>query len=188
MADDFLGDRRKALEESFFAKENARLVDQMKSEAKGRASAAGLAEITGLTDEAVLDKLVALGIEVDTWAAISLVPLVEVAWANGMVEAKERAAVLTAAEANGIVPGSPSHELLDRWLERRPDGRLLEAWQEYIVDLCTSLSDGEKDAVKRKVIGRAREVAEATGGFLGLGSKVSAEEEVVLAQLAKAFG
>jgi hypothetical protein len=187
MADDFLGDRRKALEESFFAKENARLVAQMKSQASGRASAAELAEITGLTDQAVLDKLVALGIEVDTWAAISLVPLVEVAWANGKVEAKERSAVLTAAEANGIIPGSPSHQLLDGWLARRPDGRLLEVWGEYIVDLCASLGEGEKEAVKRKVLGRAREVAEAAGGFLGLGSKISAEEKVALAELAKAF-
>ena len=33
----------------------------------------------------------------------------------------------------------------------------------------------------------ARSIAEATGGFLGLGNKVSSEEEVILAELAKAF-
>ena len=187
MADEFLGDRKKALEESFFAKENARLLERMKAESKDRATAEALASVTGVHDDAVLDELVALGIESDTWAAISLVPLVEVAWANGKVEPKERRAVLSAAEASGIAPGSPSHELLERWLAHRPDARLMEAWGEYIIDLCANLGDGEKTLVKEDIIGRARAVAKAAGGFMGLGSKISAEEDVVLNQLEKAF-
>ena len=121
MADEFLGDRKKALEESFFAKENARLLDHMKAEKASKASKERLAEISGIDDEAVLGKLAALNIESDTWAAISLVPLVEVAWADGKIDEKERRAVLSAAEANGIFSGSPSHELLESWLSRRPD-------------------------------------------------------------------
>ena len=42
-------------------------------------------------------------------------------------------------------------------------------------------------ALRDEVLGRARAVAQATGGFLGMGSKISVEEEVVLGQLAKAF-
>jgi hypothetical protein len=187
MADEFLGDRKKALEESFFAKENARLLERMKAEKASKATAEGLAEISGIGDGPVLDTLVELGIDVDTWAAISLVPLVEVAWADGTVDDRERRAVLAAAEANGVFPGSASSELLESWLARRPDARLLAVWGEYIVDLCANLGDGEKAAVKEKVIGRAREVAKAAGGFLGLGPKVSAEEEVILAELEKAF-
>jgi len=187
MADEFLGDRKKALEESFFAKENTRLLERMKAEKKQKAIKEGLAEISGIDDEAVLVKLAASNIEADTWAAISLVPLVEVAWADGKIDEKERRAVLSAAEANGISPGSPSYELLDSWLAHRPDARLLAVWGEYIVGLCANLGAGEKAAVKEKVVGRARAVAEAAGGFLGLGSKVSTEEEVVLAELEKAF-
>jgi hypothetical protein len=187
MADEFLGDRKKALEESFFAKENARLLERMKAEKKSKTTGVGLAEISGIRDEALLDKLVALNIEIDTWAAVSLVPLVEVAWADGKIDDRERRAVLTAAEANGLLPGSPSYELLESWLARRPDARLLAVWGEYIVDLCANLGGGEKAAVKEKVIGRARDVALAAGGFLGLGSKISAEEEVILSELEKAF-
>lgn len=187
MADDFLGDRRKALEESFFAKENARLVERVRAQWRDSVAADALAEVTGLSDEEVLDKLVALKITADTWAAISLVPLVEVAWANGRVEDQERTAILTASQANGIHPGSPGHELLESWLSHRPDARLMGVWGEYIVDLCAQLSTAEKAAVKERVIGRARKVAQSAGGFLGLGSKISAEEEVVLSQLAKAF-
>jgi hypothetical protein len=187
MADAFLGDRRKALEESFFAKENARLIERMRSGSRDEETTARLMEITCIDDRALIDKLVALGIETDTWAAISLVPLVEIAWADGRVDGKEKLAVLAAAEANGIVPGSPSHDLLEGWLARRPDGRLMEVWGHYVVDLCATLVEAEKAAVKERVVGRARRVAEAAGGFLGLGSKISSEEEVVLAELAKAF-
>jgi hypothetical protein len=183
MADKFLGDRKKAFEESFFAKENATLLERLKAEA----TKAKLAEVSGVEDDEVLGKLVDLGIDLSTWAAISLAPLVEVAWANGKVDEKERRAVLTAAEANGIPPGSPCFDLLESWLTRRPDGRLMEAWGGYIVDLCATLSPPEVASVKEKVIGRAREVATATGGFIGLGSKISPEEEIVLTELAKAF-
>jgi hypothetical protein len=187
MADEFLGDRKKALEESFFAKENSRLLERLRSESKHKSVRQGLTEISGISDEAVIDKLVALDIQPDTWAAISVIPLVEVAWADGKVDDKERRAVLSAAEANGIFPGSPSFALLESWLARRPDVRLMEAWGEYVVDLCASFGAREKAAVKEKVLGRAREVALATGGFLGFGPKISPEEAVVLAELAKAF-
>jgi hypothetical protein len=187
MADEFLGDRKKALEESFFVKENARLLERMKAEKKNKAIKERLAEISGIDDDAVLTKLASLDIEADTWAAISLVPLVEVAWADGKIDEKERRAVLSAAEANGISPGSPSHELLHSWLTHRPDARLLAVWGEYIVGLCANFSSREKAAVKEKVVGRARAVAEAAGGYLGLGRKVSPEEGVILSELEKAF-
>jgi len=187
MADEFLGDRKKALEESFFAQENARLLERIRSESEDKSTKERLTEISGITDGAVLDKLVSLDIEPDTWAAISVVPLVEVAWADGKVDDKERRAVLSAAEANGVFPGSPSYDLLESWLARRPNARLMEAWGEYIVDLCANLGEREKAAVKEKVVGRAREVAQAAGGFLGLGPKTSPEEAVILEELAKAF-
>jgi hypothetical protein len=187
MADDLLGGRKKALEESFFAEENARVLERMKHEKQKKATVERLAEISGIDDEAVLTKLAALNIESDTWAAVSLVPLVEVAWADGKIDEQERRAVLSAAEANGISAGSPSHELLESWLARRPDARLLGVWAEYIVGLCANLSSGEKAAVREKIIGRAREVAKAAGGFLGLGAKISSEEEVILSKLEEAF-
>jgi hypothetical protein len=137
--------------------------------------------------EETIDRMLELGITPATWAAISLVPLVEVAWANGRIDAKERRAVLAAAELNGVTPGSPSHEMLDGWLGHRPDGRLLQSWGEYMVELCAALKPGEKRALREELMGRARQVAEAAGGFLGLGNRISPEEQVVLDELAKVF-
>ena len=44
-----------------------------------------------------------------------------------------------------------------------------------------------KNALKRDLLGRARSVAEAAGGFLGFGSKVSQSEQAILDELEQAF-
>jgi hypothetical protein len=187
MSKEFLGDRKQALEESFFAKENAKLLEQLKAEKDKKAAREALSSVTGEIDVGILDKLNELGVEADTWAAVSIAPMVEVAWANGKVEDGEREAVMSAAQQVGIQPSSPSALLLESWLSRRPDGRLLEVWGAYMVSLCAALSEDEKTKLKEQVLGRARDVAEAAGGFLGLGNKISAEEQVVLDELSKAF-
>jgi len=187
MSDGPLGDRKKALEDSFFAKENAKLLAHLREEQQKRAAKEGLAEISGLEDGALLDTLVSLDITPDTWAALALVPLVEVAWADGKMKDKERRAVLTAAEAGGIPPGSPSARLLESWLTTRPNAQLLESWGAYIVEICASLSVTERSHLRKEILGRARSVAEATGGLLGFGNRVTAEEKAVLAELGKAF-
>jgi len=60
-----------------------------------------LAEASGLTDIDLVDRLVGLGIRASTLAALTLVPLIEVAWADDRMEAKERDAILAAAAATG---------------------------------------------------------------------------------------
>jgi hypothetical protein len=184
---EFLGDRKKALEDSFFAKENQKLLDKMRAEQHKKEAKAGLAEVAGISDESVLEKLASMGIEPDTWAALSLVPLVEVAWADGSLDPKERRAVLSAAEANGVEPGSASAALLESWLHQRPGPELISAWGEYMVVVCAGLEEGQRKTLRREIVGRARSVAEAAGGILGLLNRISSEEEAVLAELEKPF-
>jgi hypothetical protein len=87
----------------------------------------------------------------------------------------------------GITSGSPGYVLLESWLAHRPGGALIEVWGAFIVGLCAELGESERESLKKQILGRARKVAEATGGFLGLGKRVSNEEEIILAELAKAF-
>jgi uncharacterized membrane protein YebE (DUF533 family) len=57
-----------------------------------------------------------LWIRAETVAALSVVPLVEVAWADGALNAKERRAIV---ERAAIAPDSTEGALLEVWLDRR---------------------------------------------------------------------
>ena len=184
---DPLADRRKALEEEFFRKENARLAADFRLKRLTEESKAAMSRRSGISDDGVLDKLVELGIGEDTLAALALVPLVEVAWADGKMDAKERDAILKGAEAEGVEPGSAAFALLQDWLDNRPPPRLLAAWRDYIAALCEEMLPEDRKVLKREVLARARAVAEAAGGFLGLGGKISLEEEQVYGILETAF-
>ena len=182
-----LRDREKSLEEQFFARQSEELRDKLRAKQERERLREELRRIAVIKREDTIERMLELGITPATWAAIALIPLVEVAWANGRVDAKDRRAVLSAAELNGVEPGGPGHQMLDGWLGHRPAGRLLQAWGEYMVELCAALKPGEKRALRDELMGRARQVAEAAGGFLGLGNKISPEEQVVLDELAKVF-
>jgi len=77
--------------------------------------------------------------------------------------------------------------LLEAWLTRRPDPKLFTAWTHLVQGLCEQLAPEEVAALKAGLLDRARAVAGASGGFLGLGSKVSVAEADVIRRLESAF-
>jgi hypothetical protein len=187
MPDDFLRERRKALENMFFAKKNQELLDRLRAEVTKLNARDELARASRIKDGTVVDRLVELEIGPETWTALTLIPLLEVAWADGVLDDKERKAILEAAADTGINPGKPSYELLERWIDGQPDGRLLAVWGEYVVGIAGRLDDAGKRALHDEIIGGARRVAEAAGGILGLGNKISKVEQAVLDRLEQAF-
>jgi hypothetical protein len=176
----------KALEESFFAAENDRLLRSLREQAAMAERRAAFKEALNVNDEAVLDALVALELAPETVAAFSVVPLVEVAWADGKIQSKERAAILKAAQERGVTEGTATHDLLVGWLDRKPDQVLMDTWKAYAHALYGSLEPELAAALKERMLGRTRALAEAAGGFLGIGA-ISDAERAVLDELAKAF-
>lgn len=182
-------ERGRALEEAFFKKQHEEQLAKLRVKQEQVEAREALAAASGITDDVdLLDRLAALGIRAETLAALTLIPLVEVAWADGKMEARERDAILRGAESSGIEPGSPSYGLLEIWTRDRPAPELMDSWKSYIGALAGELSADQKWHLEEKIVGRARSVAESAGGFLGLGSKVSPEEERVLGELERAFG
>lgn len=179
----FLNDRRKALEEQFFARYNKRLVEELRRKEKRQA----LAEVSGIEDEKVLNRILALDIDHETFAALNLVPIVEVAWADGKLQPKEREAILRAAAEAGIDTDSQAYGLLDSYLEERPPLELMRTWKAYVAELCGALGSEERESLRDDLLARARGVAEAAGGFLGA-NRVSDEEHAILQELEEAFG
>ena len=186
MSGDFLTDRRRALEASFFLKRNQKLLEDLKQQMATEADIGALADASGVQDESLLQELVGMGITSETLAALSLVPLVEVAWADGKVAGQEREAVLKAAEDTGVQPDSAARKLLEEWIDEGFDPELRKSWQDYVAALVPTLSAPQKSRLKQELIGRAEQVASAAGGMLGL-NKVSAAEREVIDTLASSF-
>lgn len=187
MGTDYIRDRSRALENAFFAKRDAAKLAALRAQLAKEAQVAELAAASGIEDHEVLEALVDLDIRAETYAALTLVPMIEVAWADGTLDAKERKAVLTSAAGQGVKEGTPAYGLLESWLEARPGTELREAWFAYLEALMERLPPNGRREFKRALVGRAEQVAEASGGFLGLTSKVSASERKVLDELNAAF-
>ena len=187
MRDEVRSRQSRSLEEEFFLKQEAELIQKLRDKAKGEQRREALSEASGITDDEVLDALIAMDIRGETLAALALVPLVVVAWADGKVQDQERKAILQAAAETGLTIKSEPYALLEGWLDQQPGPALLDVWKDYAASLAAQLSDSARRALTRDILGRAERVAEAAGGFLGLGNKVSREERDVLNELKQAF-
>jgi hypothetical protein len=179
--------RRASLEEAFYLEEDRKLIEKYRELQKMEENKRNLAQVSGIHNEAVLKKLVELDVRAETLASLATVPLVEVAWADGEVDEKEKQAVLRAAGKIGHKKGIVDHVLLDQWLTRKPKVELLVAWENFVKGLCEVMPETELTALRDELLAHAREVASASGGFLGLTSKVSDEEEKMLQRLSAAF-
>jgi len=187
MSRDQLGDSAKAMEESFFAKQSEALRQTLRESEELQTRKQALSVASGITDDSLLDKLVALKLQGGTLAALALIPLVAVAWADGRIDKEERTAILSAAEEAGLRKDNANYQLLEQWLAAPPPLDMLIKWKAYIQALSATLNDETKQALKSTLLGRARVIAGATGGFLGIGSRVSKAEETVLVELERAF-
>ena len=182
-----LDERRMVLEESFFRRRNADLMEQLRKQVVLEAKRAELAMVSGIHDQKLLDRLINLKMSSGTVAALALVPMVRIAWADGKLDDAERDAILKSAVASGLNKDSAGYHWLVTWLQQAPESELIEAWTGYVTALKETLSPEDRSALKVGLVDRARQVAEAAGGFLGLGNKISTEEQAVLNQLEAAF-
>jgi hypothetical protein len=177
--------KAKTLEDAFFLNEDLRLRERLAEMKKMAETKENLAKVSGLTNDAVLSKLVELNVHPETLASLAAIPLVEVAWADGEVSGDERAHILASISKDGFA-GESNGELVNAWLSNRPKPELFLAWSHYMEGLCEQLSPAERDALKTEILAHADAVARASGGFLGIG-KVSKAERDVLDRIAASF-
>jgi len=174
----------KDLEETFFAKENERLLRELQEKAKLDEKRKALQSVIKVKDAAFIEHLLDLGVGPESVLAVTLIPLAAVSWADGRLEEKERKAVLQAASERGINPGSANYTMLETWLKQKPSDKVMEAWKKYARGVWEQLTKEEQITMRLSVVGRAREVAEAAGGLLGVGS-ISPQEKALLEELEK---
>ncbi len=188
MSEDFLK-RGRALEDAFFHESNKKLLAEFRDHLQAMERKAQLADASGIHDENVLNRLLEMNIGPETLAALTLIPLVEVAWADGKMPDTQRKAVMEAVEKSGVEHDDDAHALLEEWLNERPGPEMLSVWKDYVVALRQQMDAEAVDQLKHDLLDRAYSIADAAGGILGLGigSRVSKKEQEMLDELSSAF-
>jgi hypothetical protein len=154
MGNEFLGERRKSLEEMYFAKYNRKLLERLRTADKApllpvrRSIMNGDDNFDGHADAKP---------HVKSMSALSLVPLVAVAWAEGGVDDVERSIVLARAASLGLSEGDRAYQRLQRWLSEPPTPNLLATWKrDYVGALSRTLSHEAKRELKDDILRNAR--------------------------------
>ena len=75
----------------------------------------------GVYDEGLCKEMLALGYDGDTAPYIGFIPMIHVAWADGVVDDKERKTLHKMALARGVQEGSKVFEFFNRLINEKPD-------------------------------------------------------------------
>jgi hypothetical protein len=179
---EFLGDRRRIQEEEYFQRQEQELIAKLQQRGRQEATRQLLIEGVGVADEEVLKDLEALGYTPETVMLLYLMPLLQVAWADGGVSDSERALIVEAGRVRGIKAGSAADELLAGWLAARPSDGLFEKTLRLVGTILQTRLVQEGEDSGRDLLSYCTAIAAASGGILGFG-KVSAMEQSVLARI-----
>ena len=158
----------------------------MLAEAIADQARGAMGEKTGLQDPALLKDLQTLGFTPDTVVLLPLVPVLEMAWAEGGITAAERDLIVRLARRRGVVEASAADRQLGEWMANRPNpsvfahaGRLTAAMLESGSDQAASGLTADE------LVAYCEKIAAASGGILGLRlGSVSAEEKSLLSRIA----
>lgn len=137
------------------------------------------------TDEDVAAEALALGFDAQTARVLPLMPLIQVAWADGSVSASEESKVLEFAESRNLMPETAPYRFLKRVLVDRPSDLFFERVNRVLMHIVQA---DPESWVKKSIPELCQEVAEASGGVLGIfGEKVSTEERELIDHLTAQF-
>ena len=180
---DGITDHIRAREDEHFRKKDRELIEKLRradADAKARRA---LEQETGLHDPAMLAELSQLGFTPETIALLPLIPVLQVAWAEGGVTAAERALIVSLARSRGIAKGSAADHQLTDWLEYRPSAETFHKATRLIAAIVGSPDGGAVHVTADELIAYCDKIAHASGGIFGIGS-VAPEEKAALKEIA----
>lgn len=142
-----------------------------------------------MTDDELIAELNELGIDRTSYRVAALLPLIQVAWADGEIQDKERSSILEIAEGNGMLRGAGG-DVVRGWLQERPTDQALARGRRVLVALVhrhrgigEELSPDTLDAI----LGRCEDVARAAGGLFDVAFTVDARERAAIKEIAGAM-
>ncbi len=167
-------------EEEYFMQEEQRLLAKMREQARLEKERQEMSGAAGISDEEILQGLQRLGFDAETVSLAHLVPLLQVAWAEGNVTKQERATILAEAVERGVKQDSIAYERLHQWLRYCPTDEFFSGTLGVLRSILATMPEEEGASLRQELVEKCLRVAASSGGFFGLGRKMSdVESEVV---------
>jgi hypothetical protein len=179
---DALAKRGRALEDDYFRKKDRELIEKIREAAAAERVRNDLGRKIGLEDREQLQELHDLGFTPDTVVLLPMVPIVEMAWAEGGITRAERDLILPFARRRGIEEGSAADHLLTEWLTNRPAEAMFHGARRLIRAVLDAGFAQAVDFNADDLVKHCEDIASASGGIFGIG-RVSAEERALLTSI-----
>jgi hypothetical protein len=180
---DAISERGRSFEDDYFRKKDRELIEKMRQAAAAEQVRADLSRKTGFEDPELLQELQDLGFAPETIALLPLVPVIQMAWAEGGITKPERELILTLARNRGVAVGSAADLKLTEWMTNRPPEAVFARAGRLIRAMLDSGSAEVGDLNADNLVEYCAEIASASGGILGIG-RISAEERALLSSIA----
>ena len=137
----------------------------------------------------IIEKGLELGYAPERLPLLFLVPFVQVAWAEGAVQANEQRTILRFAQ-NFNLAGTSAYERLLNWFDERPEEEFFERSTEDLRLLLERIPAKQAARLRAMLQFGCVEVAHASGaaGFLRGGSNIHREERENLLHLGERLG
>jgi hypothetical protein len=121
------------------------------------------------------ERLARVGLDRHSARVLAVLPLVYVAWADGVVQGAERA--LIEAQVRDLSPSEDALLAARNWLAFRPSAALMARGTEALAALLASAP--APGPTPKTILAYCRRVADAAGGVLGVGATSRAEQRAI---------
>ena len=132
--------------------------------------------------------------EIEKLAALALAPLVEIAWADGVVTPAERQGVIEASKAIGVDRSTEfCRSTLRRWLHEAPPTEALQEWRRLLAPTLASSKARSARKSENRLLEEGRKIAKMderpfeAGASLDAHAGITEDEQRVLDELAEAL-
>ncbi|PQO44493.1 hypothetical protein [Blastopirellula marina] len=174
--------------DSMFVEKNEALWEKLRAQIAEENLVEELSKATAITDRGLIERLIGLGITPRNMAALTMYPMVSVAYADGVLNIEERELIMKMAHEWNMNPGDPGFEVLNHWLQHGPTEEGFQVWKKYIQAVMTQMDSQQIADLKQSVMTRATAVATAVGDILGrFGNRTTKSEDARLAEIESVF-
>jgi hypothetical protein len=167
---------------------DSELINSMRSQAESQEHRLRLEEASQIHKPELIEALEKLGFDDTTVMLLFVVPLVQVAWADGAISPIERDHIMAIAALRGVESNTPAHRQLMAWLDRQPQPEFFEGTLKAIEGVLSSLLPTERKSRREALLLCCRDAAAAPCHFFGWLSRVCAAKRKAIEEIAMRLG